>query len=351
METSETQTQEEVTQELTQPFTQEALCSSSSPSLRPTKRAVNGDDSPRPSKRARRLDDGVTAVEDIAAWPTYAAAHKLDSKVAPSPGELSYDYAPELNEKIALWSGDMTKLAVDAIVNAANRTLLGGGGIDGAIHRAAGSKLRRTCSLLGGCEVGDAKITPGFNLPAAHVIHTVGPIGRKPKLLSRCYTSVLDLAKAEGLRSVCFCCISTGIYGFPNELAALVAPATVREWLEASPLNAAAFDRIVFCTFLPTDTALYEASLRRIFPLAPPPAPVAGQALRRDSTILIESLAVGDSDSGTVSDSDSDSDSATESAEPEPEPDLVPQPQAQPLPVQSTAKRNSATITSFFAPQ
>ena len=112
METSETQTQEEVTQELTQPFTQEALCSSSSPSPRPTKRAVNGDDndgddSPRPSKRARRLDDGVTAVEDIAAWPTYAAAHKLDSKVAPSPGELSYDYAPELNEKIALWSGDV----------------------------------------------------------------------------------------------------------------------------------------------------------------------------------------------------------------------------------------------------
>ena len=146
---------------------------------------------------------------------------------------------------------DITTLAVDAIVNAANRTLLGGGGVDGAIHRAAGPELLAECRTLGGCPTGAAKITRGYRLPARHVIHAVGPVWsgggqREDDLLASCYRSALELAAANRLASIAFPAISTGIYRFPPELAARIATGTVVSQLAAAPHG---IGRVVFCCF------------------------------------------------------------------------------------------------------
>jgi len=142
--------------------------------------------------------------------------------------------------KIELLEGDITSQDTDAIVNAANRSLLGGGGVDGAIHRAAGPQLLAECRTLGGCETGEAKITRGYNLKARHVIHTVGPIyhsaGRKaPELLASCYRRSLEVASQNKLKSVSFPSISTGAYGYPLEEAAPIAIKTVMDYLKAHP--------------------------------------------------------------------------------------------------------------------
>src|SRR5437588_4238027 len=146
---------------------------------------------------------------------------------------------------------DITTLAVDAIVNAANRTLLGGGGVDGAIHRAAGPKLLEECRTLGGCETGAAKITRGYRLSAKHVIHAVGPVwhgggSNEDELLASCYRTALDLAAANNLASVAFPAISTGIYSFPADRAARIAIGTVASQLSATPRS---INRVVFCCF------------------------------------------------------------------------------------------------------
>jgi len=135
--------------------------------------------------------------------------------------------------------GDITRERVDAIVNAANQTLLGGGGVDGAIHRAAGPELREACRSLGGCPTGQSRITPGFRVPARYVIHTVGPVWRggdhgEADLLRSCYRSALALAEAEQLTSIAFPCISTGAYGYPSEEAAEIAIASVRDGVRDS---------------------------------------------------------------------------------------------------------------------
>lgn len=159
--------------------------------------------------------------------------------------------------------GDITTLDVDAIVNAANKSLLGGGGVDGAIHRVAGPELKEACAKLGGCDVGDARITPGFTLPARHVIHTVGPVwtggGRgEAGQLASAYRRSLELAADAGCRTVAFPAISTGAYGYPAEEAAEVAVATVLDVLETEPR----IDCVTFCCFSEASAAWHREALQ-----------------------------------------------------------------------------------------
>jgi len=179
-----------------------------------------------------------------------------------------------LNEswsKIELQQGDITKLEVDAIVNAANSGLAGGGGVDGAIHRAAGTaQLQAACRKLGGCETGDAKITPGFNLPAGHVIHTVGPIYRggysdESDLLASCYRRSLDIAAENSIKSIAFPAISTGIYGYPFEEATEIALRTTCETLASQPT----IERVIFVFFSESDHVAAQAVHQRLTANAP----------------------------------------------------------------------------------
>jgi len=158
---------------------------------------------------------------------------------------------------LVIVTADITRLAVDAIVNAANQSLLGGGGVDGAIHRAAGPDLPEACRNLGGCPTGEARVTPGFGLLAKWIIHTVGPVWRggeqgEPELLRSCYRWSLTLAQEKEARTVAFPCISTGVYGYPKEAAARIA-------LEIMQAERKDFEEIIVCCFSREDAALYHA--------------------------------------------------------------------------------------------
>ena len=164
--------------------------------------------------------------------------------------------------RIEAIQGDITRQQVDAIVNAANSTLLGGGGVDGAIHRAAGPELLAECRTIGGCPTGEARITRGYRLTAAHVIHTVGPVWAgghrgEPELLHRCYANALHLAGEHNIRSIAFPSVSTGVYGYPIEQAAAVAVQTVREVLPSTP----SIELVRFVCFSAPDLAVYRRLL------------------------------------------------------------------------------------------
>jgi len=171
------------------------------------------------------------------AKPKQAGAPLISAEVGPA--------------RLDVVAGDITTLAVEAIVNAANRSLLGGGGLDGAIHRAAGPELLAECRTLGGCDTGQAKITKGYRLPARHVIHAVGPVWKGGKadeeaLLASCYRTALEIARDHGLASIAFPAISTGVYAFPADRAALIAVGTMVSEIAADP---GALTRVVFCCF------------------------------------------------------------------------------------------------------
>lgn len=215
-----------------------------------------------PDRRPFYKTSAFVPLEDIPVWTPAAGGSST----------CRYPRNEKLDNKISVYSGDITKLEVGAIVNAANKTLLGGGGVDGAIHRAAGPYLKKECASLHGCETGEAKITGGYGLPASYVIHTVGPIaqGRVGKTeetaLRSCYEKSLQAAAERSARSVAFPCISTGVYGYPPQQAVHQALTAVREYLD---VHHDKLDRVIFCVFLPSDKELYLQNLPLYFPAAP----------------------------------------------------------------------------------
>jgi O-acetyl-ADP-ribose deacetylase (regulator of RNase III) len=169
----------------------------------------------------------------------------------------------QADDRIGLEQGDITRLSVDAIVNAANSSLLGGGGVDGAIHRAAGPDLLAECRTIGGCPPGEARLTRGYRLPARHVIHTVGPVWRggnqgEREVLTGCYRNCLALAQEQRFRTIAFPAIATGVYGFPRDEAARIAVASVRAHLAGIDMP----ERVIFVCFDAATVEAYRAALR-----------------------------------------------------------------------------------------
>ncbi|KAJ1331944.1 O-acetyl-ADP-ribose deacetylase [Microdochium nivale] len=211
-----------------------------------------------------------TPVSEIPSLALLYKLHKLH-KLGPSRLPLVAGASPMHNDRIGLVRGDITQLAVGAIVNAANTSLMGGGGVDGAIHRAAGRGLLAECAMLGGCDTGSAKMTGAYGLPCDKVIHAVGPVyndahpQRSEEQLASCYTTALGLAVRHGVRTVAFSGISTGIYGYPSMDAAMVACSAVKTFLETAD-GKGGIDKVVFVTFEEKDVRAYNTVLPRFFP-------------------------------------------------------------------------------------
>ncbi|KAK9423805.1 hypothetical protein SUNI508_03821 [Seiridium unicorne] len=206
------------------------------------------------------------AASDI---PSLSLLYKL-KKLRPAETPPVDGATPAHNDRVGLIRGDITTLAVDAIVNAANKSLLGGGGVDGAIHRAAGPALLAECRTLNGCATGSAKITQAYNLPCKKVIHTVGPIfndirpEKSESDLQGCYRTSLQLAVQHGLKTIAFSAISTGIYGYPSRDASVAACETVKKFLDGE--DGKKLEKVIFVTFEEKDVRYYNSTLPRYFP-------------------------------------------------------------------------------------
>ncbi|KAI0687683.1 A1pp-domain-containing protein [Cytidiella melzeri] len=202
--------------------------------------------------------------------PTLRALYKAGQIVPTQPATAKYKSSGDLLDRVSLYQGTITELEVDAIVNAANGSLLGGGGVDGAIHRAAGRQLVAECRTLGGCATGDAKITKGYDLPAKHVIHTVGPVydsseaNKCADLLASCYRRSLEVAVENSLKHAAFPSISTGVYGYPIQDATHVAIREVRQFLDTE--NGSKLDCVIFVVWSDEDKSVYEQLLPVYFP-------------------------------------------------------------------------------------
>ncbi|KAF6757066.1 A1pp-domain-containing protein [Ephemerocybe angulata] len=229
----------------------------------------NHDDSGTDSDTNPTLADDMVRVSSI---PTLGQMYKDGLLKAAAKEKVKRSVDKALLERVSLFRGDIVKLEVDSIVNAANKSLLGGGGVDGAIHAAAGPKLVAECRQLNGCETGQSKITRGYNLPSAHVIHTVGPVYGLPDIetkaaqLASCYKTSLQLAVENSLKHIAFPCISTGIYGYPIEDATHIALKTVRDFIESE--EGSKLERVIFVIWTPRDKGVYETLLPEYFPPA-----------------------------------------------------------------------------------
>ncbi|USW53130.1 Putative Macro domain-containing protein [Septoria linicola] len=220
------------------------------------------------------MASGTIPLSEIPTLSLLYKLNKITPAASPSPRATS-----KFNDKISLIQTDITELRVHAIVNAANESLLGGGGVDGAIHKAAGRELVAECRTLAGCDTGSAKITKAYGrLLCVNVIHAVGPVyrrrglseeqggdGSNERLLRGCYSTSLDLAAKHDLKSVAFSALSTGVYGYPSKAAAAVALHAVKDWLEADEERAAKMKRIIFCQFMDKDQEAYEELVPQLF--------------------------------------------------------------------------------------
>ncbi|KAI9756546.1 MAG: hypothetical protein M4579_003805 [Chaenotheca gracillima] len=212
----------------------------------------------------------MASLTPLSEIPTVSLLYKL-GRLQASSSATSVAPSQALNNKISLIRTDITKLQVDSIVNAANGSLLGGGGVDGAIHRAAGKDLLKECRTLNGCDTGSAKITNAYNLPCKKVIHAVGPVYTSAKksnsqttLLQGCYRRSLQLAAENNLSSIAFSALSTGVYGYPSDEAAEAALDEVKRFLESE--QGKKLDRVIFCNFEAKGEEAYQSAVPRFFP-------------------------------------------------------------------------------------
>ncbi|WVW80240.1 hypothetical protein I302_102218 [Kwoniella bestiolae CBS 10118] len=214
----------------------------------------------------RRTRTMTTSPQDI---PTLAELY-TSNEIPESENGPKYTYSRDLNERVSIWRGDITKLEADMIVNAANSSLLGGGGVDGAIHRAAGPELLEECEGLGGAKTGETKVTKGYELPSKYVAHTVGPIYSSKAIdkcaqqLTSCYQTSLDLCKEKGGGVIGFSSISTGVYGYPIKHATEIAIQTTRRFLEEDE----SITRVIYVVFSKRDEEVYKSLVPDYFPPA-----------------------------------------------------------------------------------